>query len=460
MKGVEFDLDIIKKYDKPGPRYTSYPTAPHFTEEFKPVDYLNEVIRTNTLNKKPPLSLYFHLPFCDTLCYFCGCNMIITRNRDRIKEYIKYVKSEIDLVRQYIDPDRPVVQLHWGGGTPTHLNPDEILELGRYIKESFLFDSNCESGCEIDPRGLEKSHLEALKEAGFNRISMGVQDFNSKVQKAVNRIQPEDMTVQVVNWVRELDFQSLNLDLIYGLPFQTESEFHKTVKKIIEISPDRIAVFNYAHVPWMKKHMALIKEEDLPKPEEKLNILRSTIEELTSSDYDFIGMDHFAKPTDEMSIALKDKKLYRNFQGYSTHAGADLYAFGITSISQIGKIYAQNLKTEREYFNSLNSETPPVAKGVILNEDDILRRHVITKIMCDFELEFTPVEEEFKINFTDYFKSGLNELKEMSDDGLLTISSSNLKVSEKGRLLIRNIAMKFDGYIERAEDKGRYSRTV
>ena len=357
------DIDLAKKYDKPGPRYTSYPTAPHFTDEFTRDNYLDEIIRTNTDSDKPDLSLYFHIPFCDTLCYFCGCNMIVTRNRDRIEKYKEYVKNEIDMLRTYIAPDRKVSQLHWGGGTPTHLLPDEIHDLVSYIVNNFEFAENSENGCEIDPRELTKDHLSALRQGGFNRISMGVQDFNEKVQKAVNRIQPEDMTRQVIDWVRELKFDSFNLDLIYGLPFQNMQTFEKTVDTIIDLSPDRVAVFNYAHVPWMKKHMALIQEEELPTPEEKLNILKMTIEKLTSAGYIFIGMDHFAKPDDELSKAFRDKKLYRNFQGYSTNAGTDLYAMGITSISQIGNVYAQNYKTEKEYFTALDEGVLPVMKG-------------------------------------------------------------------------------------------------
>ncbi len=454
------DLELIKKYDRPGPRYTSYPTAPHFNESFTRENYLNEIIRTNSEANPPELSLYYHLPFCDTLCYFCGCNMIITRNRERIQEYIKYLKNEIDLLRRYIVPGRNVAQLHWGGGTPTHLNPDEITDLISFIKRSFEIKRDAEAGCEIDPRGLSKEHLASLRGGGFNRISMGVQDFNEKVQKAVNRIQPEEMTRQVVSWVRELGFQSINLDLMYGLPFQSLVTFEKTVDATIDISPDRIAVFNYAHVPWMKKHMALIKPEDLPTPEEKLQILKMTIEKLTRAGYVFIGMDHFSKPDDELAIAQREKKLYRNFQGYSTHAGTDLYGMGITSISQIGRSYTQNLKKEQEYFDALNNETIPIERGVYLTDDDILRRHVITKVMCDFELDFELVDKQFGIEFEKYFNYGINGMEEFIDDGLVEIQNRRLTVTQMGRLLIRNIAMNFDGYIERKEDTARYSRTV
>ncbi len=456
----EFDLTKFKKYDKPGPRYTSYPTAPHFSESFTHENYLDEILKTNYGEGLPDLSLYFHLPFCDTLCYFCGCNMIITRNRDRVKDYIKYLKKEIDMVRTYILPDRKVSQLHWGGGTPTHLHPDEIDELASYIKESFQFKEDSENGCEIDPRELSRRHLEMLRKNGFNRISMGVQDFNEKVQKATNRIQPEDITRQTVQWVRELGFSSINLDLMYGLPFQTLETFSETLDKTIDISPDRIAVFNYAHVPWMKKHMSLIHTEDLPAAEVKLQILKMTIERLTNAGYVFIGMDHFAKPDDELAIALNEKKLYRNFQGYSTHSGTDLYAMGITAISQLQNVYAQNYKTEKEYFQTIDNETIPVAKGYRLNEDDILRREVVMKLMCNFELEFKPIEEKYKINFNEYFAWGLNNLTEMEKDELVTIGKDKIEVTPMGKLLIRNIAMNFDGYIERKEDTAKYSRTV
>lgn len=457
---MEINLELLKKYDVPGPRYTSYPPAPHFHEKFTADDYLNEIIKTNYGENLPNLSLYFHIPFCDTLCYFCGCNMFVSRNRERIKHYVKYLKNEVDLLRTYLLPDRKVAQLHWGGGTPTHLNPDEILDLGSYIRESFQFENEAECGCEIDPRGLTKEHLEALRKVGFNRISMGVQDFDEKVQKYVNRIQPEEMTREVVNWVRELGFSSINLDLMYGLPFQSLESFEKTLDKVIEISPDRLAVFNYAHVPWMKKHQALIHPEDLPSPQEKLQILKMTIEKLTAAGYVYIGMDHFAKPEDELAIAQKEKKLYRNFQGYSTHAGCDLYAFGITSISQLKEIYAQNLKTEKEYYTALDNGRFPIFKGYRLTKDDQIRRSVIMKLMCNFELFFSEIENEYKINFKEYFSDSLEKLIPMAQEGLVQLNDEKIEVTDFGRLLIRNIAMNFDGFIERKQDEMKYSRTI
>ncbi len=386
--------------------------------------------------------------------------MIVTHNRDRISRYIGYLKKEIDLISSFISSDRETVQLHWGGGTPTHLHPDEITDLAAYIHDRFGCKNVMEAGCEIDPRELTKNHLEALRDSGFNRISMGVQDFNEKVQKSVNRIQPEAMTRQVIEWVRDLGFQSINLDLIYGLPLQTIGSFEETIDTIIDISPDRIALFNFAHVPWMKTHQKLIQLEDLPVAEEKLYILKMATEKLTEAGYVFIGMDHFSKPGDELAVALKEKKLYRNFQGYSTHAGTDLYAMGITSISQFGRIYAQNVKKEKEYFDMLDKGILPTAKGCHLTDDDILRRFVITKLMCDFELQFGLVEKKFDIDFKTYFAWGLTNLKEMIGDELISVENDVMKVTKIGRFLIRNIAMNFDGYIERKEDHARYSRTV
>jgi oxygen-independent coproporphyrinogen-3 oxidase len=454
------DVNLIKKYDKPGPRYTSYPTAPHFTDAFTHEDFLREMEITNSGSGLPDLSLYFHLPFCDTLCYFCGCNMIVSKNRDRISRYLRYLKKEVDLVSSRMAQGRKVVQLHWGGGTPTHLTPDEISDLSSHIRARFAFRDPVEASCEIDPRELTRAHLEALKAGGFGRISMGVQDFDEKVQKAVNRVQPEALTRNVVNWVRELGFAGVNMDLMYGLPFQTPETFEKTMETVIDISPNRIALFNFAYVPWMKKHMRAIRPETLPPAETKLDILKMATEMLVRAGYVFIGMDHFAKPDDELASALREKRLYRNFQGYSTHAGTDLYAMGITGISQFGRIYAQNAREEKPYFEFLDRGAPPVIKGCSLTDDDLLRRWVITRLMCDFELDFAAVEAEFNIDFESYFRWGLGNFQEMIDDHLLTIENRKLVVTDQGRLLIRNIAMNFDGYIERKEDAGRYSRTV
>jgi oxygen-independent coproporphyrinogen-3 oxidase len=454
----KFDMEKYKKYNVPGPRYTSYPTALLFNDTFTYSDYLEE-IKVSRKDSVQDLSLYFHLPFCDTLCYFCGCNMIITRNRDRIKKYLDYLKREIDFIKEYAVDSKKVIQLHWGGGTPTHLSPHEINELASYIQKTFSFKDNAEISCEIDPRELTREHLAALRENGFNRISLGVQDFDIKVQEAVNRIQPDNVTNQTVKWIRDLGFLSMNIDLMYGLPFQSLESFGSTLDKIIKISPERIAVFNYAHVPWMKKHMSLINADDLPSAETKLNILQLTIEKLTEAGYVFIGMDHFAKPDDELSVALKEKKMYRNFQGYSTYPDTDLFAMGITGISQVQDIFAQNYKTENEYYNALDNNLLPTAKGYRLSLDDKIRRFVIMRLMCDFELNFSAVEKKFNIIFKDYFFNELQRFSEMEADGLITLNSEKLVVTEMGRLLIRNIAMKFDAYIDNKE-VNKYSKTI
>ena len=457
----EIDLQLLKKYDRPGPRYTSYPTAPMFSTAFTAEDFRQEICATNPPTSRSDISLYFHFPFCDTLCYFCGCTMLVTRDHKRIDEYIHYVKREIDMVAGMIAQGRKVTQLHWGGGTPTHLTPEQILDIASYIRKSFHLDSSLEMSVEIDPRELTRRHLEALRHAGFNRMSIGVQDFNLRVQEAVNRIQPEEMTRQVFAWANALDFESINVDLLYGLPLQTLRSFEATVMKTLEFKPDRIAVFNYAHVPWLKPHQKLIHGEDLPTPEQKLEILKRTIETLTANGYEYIGMDHFAKPDDELTIAQKEKTLYRNFQGYSTKAGADLYGFGMSSISHFQNIYAQNVKTLPEYYKALDAGNLATHVGYRMTEDDHIRKHVIMRLMCDLELEKGAVEEEFDIDFDEYFDSSLQMLDEFVDDGLVTIALDRIRIVGAGRLLLRNIAMCFDAYLDTSKAKTpMYSRTV
>ncbi|MFA6232641.1 MAG: oxygen-independent coproporphyrinogen III oxidase [Bacteroidota bacterium] len=457
---THIDTGLLKKYSRPGPRYTSYPTAPVFSSAFTAADYMEEIRRTNAAAAPPPLSLYFHIPFCDTLCYFCGCNMMVTRDRKKINNYVQYVKKEMDLIRPLIRADREVVQIAWGGGTPTYLHPDEIRELAGYTQQLFPFAANIEAGVEIDPREMTRDHLVALKEGGFNRISMGVQDFNEKVQKAVNRIQPEDMTREVLDWAHEVGFESVNLDLIYGLPHQTMKTFEATLERIIDIDPDRIAVFNYAHVPWMKKHMALIRAEDLPSPEEKLRISVRTIEMLNAAGYRYVGMDHFAKPDNELAVAQQNKSLYRNFQGYTTHAGADLYGFGITSIGQFDRMYAQNVKTLPEYYEAIDEGQLATHVGYLLSDDDLLRRDVIMTLMCDFELDKRAIERKWNITFDDYFHDAYERLQELVDDDLVSITDDKIIVNGIGILVIRNAAMAFDAYLPKQMEKTIFSKTV
>ncbi|MBN1406927.1 MAG: oxygen-independent coproporphyrinogen III oxidase [Calditrichaceae bacterium] len=461
LNHIKVDIDLLKKYDRPGPRYTSYPTAPYFHEGVGVEVFETHLKNDDQALANKDISLYFHLPFCDTLCYFCGCNMMVTRNRQKIETYIDYLEKEMALLKSKISPERKIVQLHWGGGTPTHLSPEQIRRLGRLIQKYFDFKDTAEVSVEIDPRELTRDHMVALKEVGFNRCSMGVQDFNPKVQKTVNRIQPEDLTRQTVGWAKELGFESLNLDLMYGLPYQTVDTFEKTIDSILNMKPDRLAVFNYAHLPQMIKHQRLIKDEWLPSPDIKLQLLKLSIEKLTSNGFVYIGMDHFARPEDELTLAMKNSTLYRNFQGYSTHAGINLLAVGITSISMLSDLYVQNYKTLDEYYRKLDEGEIPVMRGVELNEDDQLRREVITELMCNFRLQKEKIESKYKIEFDSYFADALKALKQFEDDELVELAGDQITVTTAGRLLVRNIAMNFDFYLKQKEkNKPQFSRTV
>ncbi len=457
----DIDIGLIKKYDRPGPRYTSYPPAPAFSSSFTAEDYLESLISNNAPGINAEMSLYYHIPFCDTLCYFCGCNMLVTHSRERISEYLTYLKREMELSAPHFNKNRKVGQLHWGGGTPSYLTPDEIRTLAASIKDHFSLSPGVEAGVEIDPRGLTFEHMQALRESGFNRISMGVQDFNPKVQEAVNRIQPEEITRDAVEWSRKLGFHSVNLDMIYGLPYQTIESFEDGLRKVVDISPERIAVFNFAHVPWLKPHQKLIDKTTLPHPEVKLEILKMTIELLTSSGYIYIGMDHFAKPDDELAVAQKEKTLYRNFQGYSTHSGADLYAFGNSAISQFNHVYSQNYKSLQDYYKAIDSGRFPIVLGYKMTEDDIIRQHVIMRLMCDMELDKREVEKKLGINFDEYFATAIPKLAEFVQDGLLELTDDRIVVRDMGKLVIRNIAMVFDAYLEKMlKEKPIFSRTV
>ena len=455
------DIDVLRKFNKPGPRYTSYPTAPLFSPEFTAIDYTQEITDTNRPGTSHGLSLYFHFPFCEKLCYFCGCNMMVTHDRSMIAQYNDYLKREIDMLRPLISNDRKAEQLHWGGGTPTYLYPDEIRDIGKFIKSRFEFDEDIEASVEIDPRGLTRGHMEALREIGFNRTSFGVQDFNLQVQEAINRVQSEEITRQTVQWARELGFQSINLDLIYGLPYQTVESFADTVEKVIDISPNRIAVFNYAHVPWLKKHQNVIPAEALPSADERLNILQMTIERLIDAGYEYIGMDHFAKPTDELAIAQKNNTLYRNFQGYSTRSGRDVYAFGLSAISQFENIYAQNLKNLKDYYARIDSGDAATNVGYRMTQDDHIRKETIMQLMCNLEIDKRRVEDRFGIKFDEYFADDIAKLGVFISDGLLENTAEKIAILGSGILIIRNIAMCFDAYLENMiKDKPVFSKTV
>ena len=453
------DFTKFSKYSKPGPRYTSYPTAPEFNESFDEEAYINEL---KNQDSKRPLSLYFHLPFCRSACYFCGCNVVYTSKEDKKERYISYLEKELDLLEKYLDTKREVIQMHFGGGTPTFFDDKQLEKIIKLIKSKFKnFSSDAEISCEIDPRYLTQAQLDVLIEGGFNRISFGVQDFDAKVQEAVHRIQPYEITKNTVQMARKADINSINMDLIYGLPYQTLETFQETLEKALSLNPDRFAIFNYAHVPWMKKTMRKIDETTLPNPSTKLEILKYTIDYLTSNGYKMIGMDHFAKPEDELFKAIEKGELHRNFQGYTTKGGADLIGIGLTSIGEGISHYVQNYKDMKSYEKALDEGKLPVQRGIKLNDDDILRKSVIMELMANFKLDIKRVEKEFGIDFKEYFKDALNELKEFEKEDLLSIDENFIKVSPTGTMLIRNIAMPFDAYLKKIpESKRRFSKTV
>ena len=450
---------LLEKYSKPGPRYTSYPTAPYFHEQFTEVDW-----RTELATSQDPargLSLYFHIPFCDTLCYYCGCNMIATGDYQKAYHYIDYLDKEMAQVAALTDPARRVRQLHFGGGTPTYLRPQDIRRLMGMIRNRFTIADDAEMGCEADPRELTREHLAALRETGFNRLSIGVQDLDERVQKAVNRVQPEGMIKEVYGWARDLGFGSINMDLIVGLPHQTVDSFARTLDKVVAWSPDRLAVFSYAHVPWMKKHQKLILEKDLPNFATRLDLHQLIHDRLAAAGYVNIGLDHFAKPGDEMVKAQKSKTLWRNFQGYTTHKHCDIYAFGASSISQTPDTYVQNEKNVKRYQELVAGGHLPVERGLRLTQDDQIRRDAITKVMCDLELDKTAFGAIWGIDFDAYFAEALMDLQPLAADGFVTVDAGFVSVTELGRLFLRNIAMCFDSYLKQPSEGGpRYSRTA
>ncbi|TKX33379.1 oxygen-independent coproporphyrinogen III oxidase [Campylobacter taeniopygiae] len=443
------------KYSKAGPRYTSYPTAVEFNTDFKYEEYL-EILKQQNRS----LSLYFHLPFCRSACYFCGCNVIYTAKEESKERYLNYILKELDILSSIINTKKEVVQMHFGGGTPTFFSAKQLEKLILKIKtvfENFALDA--EISCEIDPRFLNEEQADILTKYGFNRISFGVQDFDERVQKEIHRIQPFDLTKNALKLVRDRGIKSVNMDLIYGLPYQTLESFTQTLEKILILNPDRLAIFNYAHVPWLKKNMRKFDENTLPSPDIKLQILEFCEKFLSQNGYKMIGMDHFAKENDELFKALENGTLHRNFQGYTTKGGADLIGIGLTSIGEGKKHYAQNFKDMLSYERAIDEGRLPFERGVKLNFDDELRKYVIMNLMANFKLDIKKAEEEFKINFKEYFKEDLKALKEYED--FLNISENDIKVNETGVLLIRNIAMCFDAYMKNiSEEKKVFSKTV
>ncbi|MGF1448536.1 MAG: oxygen-independent coproporphyrinogen III oxidase [Opitutales bacterium] len=450
------NLDLVRKYNRPGPRYTSYPPATKFRED---VD--REALRASLRMGEGPLSLYVHLPFCESLCWFCGCNTIITRNRDQAGEYLALVEQEIERVAAENQPSRPVVQLHFGGGTPNFLTPEQIQHLGAVLRQHFRFAPDLEASVELDPRTLRPDHVEAFAAIGFNRASFGVQDIHADVQQAIHRRQDPSLNRAAMQQLRTHGFQSVNIDLIYGLPHQTPQSFTETLAAVTALKPDRLAVFSYAHVPWIKPAQKLLERAGLPDAETKLELLRTIYGHLTACGYVPVGMDHFARADDELVRAQQAGTLQRNFQGYSTRGGADICAFGISAISQTAGTYWQNCKNLTDYRLQIESGQLPIERGLVLTEDDSLRRWVITTLMCQLELDPKAVEERFHVDFFTYFSNELDRLKSLEADGLLCWQHGRLRVRPAGRLLIRNIAMAFDAYLpNEATTAPRYSRTI
>lgn len=454
-------LDFAKftKYSKPGPRYTSYPTALEFSDSFGYDEYIQKLEQQDPSR---PLSLYFHLPFCKNACYFCGCNVVFTSKEDKMLRYIDYLKRELKILSSHVNCNREVIQMHFGGGTPTFFSAAQLEEVIKEIKSFFPnFVKDAEVSCEIDPRHIDEDQMRVLAENGFNRVSFGIQDFNEKVQHAIHRIQPYEITKNAMDLARKYNMVSVNVDLIYGLPYQSLETFKETLALAITLDPDRFAVFNYAHVPWMKKTMRKIDETTLPLPDEKLHIMQETINFLTSNGYKMIGMDHFAKPEDELFKAIKKGELHRNFQGYTTKGGADLIGVGLTSIGEGVAHYAQNFKDMREYEEAIDALKLPFERGIVLNDDDQIRQYVIMELMSNFKLDIKRFEKLFNVSFKEYFADAVEALKPFEEDGLLTINDDFIECSETGTLLIRNIAMPFDAYMKKhAASSKTFSKTV
>jgi oxygen-independent coproporphyrinogen-3 oxidase len=455
---VEFDADLIQRYAGSGPRYTSYPTAMEFSPAVGESTYIDWVRDSNRIGR--PLSLYVHIPFCAHVCYYCACNKVVTANRSRAEPYLESLFREIRLQASLIDPDRRVEQLHWGGGTPTFLSDAQICSLMRVLGENFylLEDDSGEYSIEIDPRELREDTLAVLREIGFNRVSLGVQDFNPAVQLAVHRVQSNEQTLGALRQARELGFRSTNIDLMYGLPLQSVASFTETLDAVIEVRPDRLSVFNYAHLPERFKPQRRINREDLPAPAVKLEILALTIDRLTAAGYQYIGMDHFALADDELALAQRDGTLHRNFQGYSTHADADLLGMGVSAISATPGGFSQNHTMLDDYTRDLEVPRLPVARGVALNDDDRLRGDVIQQLICNNRLDTVRLEAHHGIRFADYFADELQRLAGMQADGLVSVEPTQLVVTGRGRLLIRNICKVFDHY--RSGTEQQFSKMI
>jgi oxygen-independent coproporphyrinogen-3 oxidase len=458
---MTFNRGLVEKYDRPGPRYTSYPTAPQFHSAFALDDYQIAARNSNAGAEAKALSLYIHIPFCQSLCYYCACNKIITQKTHRAVEYLEYLKREIAMQGALFDSSRTLTQLHLGGGTPTYLTHEQLAELMAALHEAFNLDDSDshEFSIEVDPRTVSTRQIHQLRELGFNRLSFGVQDFDAQVQAAVNRVQSETQVRDLVAAAREAQFKSVSVDLIYGLPLQTRASFAVTLDKVIDLRPDRIAAYSYAHLPERVRAQRLIRREDMPPPERKMELLELTIERLTAAGYVYIGMDHFALPDDELSLAREQGTLQRNFQGYSTHADCDLIGLGVSSIGKVGGTYSQSVKELSQYYARLDAGLLPVQRGYQLNDDDRLRRDVINALMCHGKVDFATINAQHKIDFRAYFSDALEQLQSHVDDGLVLLTEDSLTLLPQGQLMMRSVAMAFDAYLS-TESAERFSRTV
>jgi len=453
------DFSKFLKYSKPGPRYTSYPTALEFSDAYEYDTYINKL---QNQDSSRPLSLYFHLPFCRNACYFCGCNVVFTSKEDKMLRYIEYLKRELEILSKHLDCKRQVIQMHFGGGTPTFFTAEQLKVIIDEIKSYFPnFLDEAEISCEIDPRHIDEDQMRVMSEAGFNRVSFGIQDFNEKVQVAIHRVQPYAITKNAMDLARKYNMHSVNVDLIYGLPYQSLETFKETLEQSLTLNPDRFAVFNYAHVPWMKKTMRKIDETTLPTPDVKLEIMQYTIDFLTSHGYKMVGMDHFAKPEDELFKAIEKGELHRNFQGYTTKGGADLIGVGLTSIGEGLDSYNQNFKVMADYEAAIDAGKLPFERGVVLNDDDMIRQYVIMELMSNFKLDIKRFEKLYNVEFKTYFADAIEALGVFVEEELLTIDDNFIECSETGTLLIRNIAMPFDAYMKKhVASKKTFSKTV
>ncbi len=455
LPNIEISEELIRRFDALGPRYTSYPTADRFNKQFSEQGYIGYLEQASSA----PLSLYVHLPFCASICYYCGCNKIITKDHGRSAKYLRYLEKEMSMVASHLKPGRKVVQLHLGGGTPTFLSEAELRDLMRMLREHFEFSAAAELSIEIDPRTVNDEMLSMLASLGFNRTSLGVQDFDEEVQKAVNRIQPVPMVEHAIQASRAAGFVSVNFDLIYGLPKQNLESFSHTLDTVIRLSPDRIALYNYAHLPARFMPQRRINENDLPPAEERLQIFMMSLRRLLDAGYLYIGLDHFAKPDDELTRAQASKTLHRNFQGYTTHAECDLIGLGLSSIGMVGRSYSQSVKTLDAYYEKLDEGLLPVDRGIELSTDDVMRRQIIMNFMCSEPIDFAQINTIYNIDFIMYFKDELKQIQPYADAGFIQIDNHGITVTPKGRMFVRAVGMVFDKYLQQSTT-AQYSKLI